>query len=470
MLSSPPAARVARTPAEPATAWPAAAGAPAATGRRRRRALRGSPVAQFALLGLLATVAIGAVGMEVGRHIGMENAIRDAKQSSRLAGRGIVAAAVTDRVARGDAGAIADLDRLVRDHVLRDGVVRVKVWASDGRVVYSDEPHLIGRRFRLGADERAAVAHGDGVEAEVSHLARPENRFESDADRKLLEVYLPIRGADGKPYLFESYQRFSTVAAGGRRLWTAFAPALLGLLLLLQLVNLPLARSLALRLRRGSEEREALLQRAVDASEMERRVIAADLHDGVVQDLVSVGLGLEARARELEMDGHREASCAMRDGATQTRDGVRALRTLLVDIYPPRLKEAGLAGALDDLAATTTARGVRTTVVAAPGHDLPDTAARLLFRCAQEALRNTLKHARAAHAWIVFVEEGGRVVMEVADDGAGFEVAARLGRAPDGHIGLQALADLVGNAGGRLDVRSTAGEGTTVSVELPVGC
>jgi len=172
MLSSPPAARVARTPAEPATAWPAAAGAPAATGRRRRRALRGSPVAQFALLGLLATVAIGAVGMEVGRHIGMENAIRDAKQSSRLAGRGIVAAAVTDRVARGDAGAIADLDRLVRDHVLRDGVVRVKVWASDGRVVYSDEPHLIGRRFRLGADERAAVAHGDGVEAEVSHLAR----------------------------------------------------------------------------------------------------------------------------------------------------------------------------------------------------------------------------------------------------------------------------------------------------------
>ena len=430
-------------------------------------ALRRSPVAQFALSGLLATVAIGALGIQVGRHLGTEMAIRDAKQATRLAGHGIVAPAITDRVARGDADAVADLDRLVHTHVLRDGVVRVKLWAADGRVVYSDEPQLIGRHYRLGAEARAVAARGEGVEVEVSQLARPENRFEDEADRRLLEVYLPIRGADGRPYLFEAYQSFSTVAAGGRRLWTAFAPALLALLLLLQLVNLPLARSLALRLRRGSEERAALLQRAVDASECERRAIAADLHDGVVQDLVSVGIGLDARAHELARDGHHDASTALREGAEQTRGGVHALRTLLVDIYPPRLQQSGLAAAVDDLAATTTARGVRTTVSAPPGRGLPDATARLLFRCAQESLRNTLKHAGAQRAWIAFAESDERVTMEVDDDGAGFDVDARRAEAPDGHIGLQSLADLVADAGGRLDVRSIAGAGTTVSVALP---
>ena len=465
-------AATATPPPVPATSLPAAGAprAPAAAPRRRRvspvRTLRRSPVAQFAVSGALAALAIGVVGTEVGRLLGTQTAIRDAKQATRLAGKGIVAPAVTEKVASGDADAIAGLDRLVRAHVLRDGVVRVKLWSAGGRVVYSDEAGLIGKRFRLGAEERAAVERGEGVDAEVSHLARPENRFEDDADRKLLEVYMPIRGADGEPYLFEAYQRFSTVAAGGRRLWTAFAPALLGLLVLLQLVNLPLARSLALRLRRGSEERAALLQRAVDASERERRVIAADLHDGVVQDLVGVGFGLDARARELAADGHDEASAALREGAAQTRDGVRALRTLLVDIYPPTLRQAGLAAALDDLAATAGSRGLPTSVSAAPDHGLPEATARLLFRCAQESLRNTLKHARARHAWIAFAHVDDEVVMEVVDDGIGFDPAAPRASA-DGHIGLQALADLVRDSGGRLDIRATLGAGTTVTVRLP---
>jgi two-component system NarL family sensor kinase len=127
-------------------------------------------------------------------------------------------------------------------------------------------------------EERAALA-ADKVEAEVSDLSRPEYRFER-GQRELLEVYLPIRGPDGQRLRFEAYQRFSSISASGRRLWLAFAPALLGGLLLLQLANLPLARSMVRRLRDARAQRELMLRRAIDASDLERRRIAADLHDG----------------------------------------------------------------------------------------------------------------------------------------------------------------------------------------------
>ena len=375
---------------------------PPARARLPRRVRRGaavrsllrSPMAQFAISSLLVASAIAVVGMELGEHIGSQTAIVDAKQATRLAGQGLIAPRIRAGLAAGDPRAIASLDAIVRAHVLRDGVVRVKLSAADGRIVYSDERGLIGRRFELGADERSAVARGEGVQAAISPLTRPENTFEGGAESKLLEVYLPIRGADGRPYLFEVYQRFSVVADGGKRLWTAFAPALIGLLALLQLVNLPLARSFARRLRRATEERAALLQRALDASETERRTIAADLHDGVVQDLLGVSVGLRAYAEALAEDGHETASGALRHGAAQTREGLRALRTLLVDIYPPRLLEAGLGAALDDLVAMRCSRGVDTAVSVAPAVELRDTSTRLLYRCAQECLRNTFKHAR----------------------------------------------------------------------------
>ena len=426
-----------------------------------------SPVAQFALSGLVVAAVIAAVAMKIGSHIGTETAIYDAKHATRIVGEGIIAPSIQDGLAEGSPAAIERLDDVVRTHLLPHGVVRVKLWAEDGRIVYSDKRELIGRRFALGGEERAAIVSGEGVDAEVSELARTENRFEGAAEDKLLEVYLPITGADGERYLFEVYQGFSAVSAGGERVWTAFAPPLLGLLVLLQLANLPLARSFAGRLRRASEERAALLQRAVEASDTERRTIAADLHDGVVQDLVSVCIGLNARAEELDAGGDSAAGDALREGASKTREGVRALRSLLVDIYPPTLHQAGLVPALEDLAATGRSRGVETAVSCPARIALEASQARLLYRFAQEALRNVFKHARAKHAWIVLTDDGGEVRLDVADDGAGFDPGLAAKAPADGHIGLRALSDLAQDAGGRLEVASQPGRGTVISVCLP---
>jgi two-component system NarL family sensor kinase len=425
---------------------------------------RHSAVAQFAASGLLATLVIGLIAVAIVRHIGTEEAIRDAKQVTRLAGEGIVAPNITAGVLAGDPDALRRLDRTVRERVRRDGIVRVKLWSADGRVIYSDEPRLIGNRYPLGGEEALAL-RGNEVEAEVSDLARPENRYER-AEGKLLEVYLPLEGPDGKPLLFEAYQRSSSVSASGQRLWLAFAPALFGGLLLLQLINLPLARSLARRLRQGQRERETLLRRALDASQTERRKIAADLHDGVVQDLVGVSFALAAQAERFD-GAAPDATTALREGAARTRDSIRALRTLLVDIYPPSLHNAGLSAALGDLATTYSGRGLVTTIEAPGELRLSEPAERLLFRCAQELLRNAHQHGRAQRATITILEADDHAVMEMHDDGRGFDPAVLAQRPQEGHFGMRVLADLVADAGGSLDVTSTPGEGTSVRVEVP---
>jgi two-component system, NarL family, sensor kinase len=428
----------------------------------RPRLVGRSAVLQFAISGLLATLVIGLIVVTVSRRAGTQEAIRAAKQVNRLAGEGIVEPSLTWAVMAGDPAALRGLDRIVKDHVMRDGIVRVKVWDGNGKVIYSDQPGLIGERFPLGEEELETL-RGMGVEAEVSDLSRSENRFDR-FDEKLLEVYLPIRAPDGRPLLFESYQRFASVSASGRRLWTAFAPALIGGLLLLQLVNLPLAHSLVRRLRRGQEEREALLRRALDASQTERRTIAADLHDGVVQDLVAVSYSLSAEARRINGDQGGAPSRALQEGAAKTRDSVRALRTLLVDIYPPNLHQTGLASALSDLATTYTNRGLETTVDIDSFH-IGEAHERLLFRCAQETLRNAAKHSGATRATVSARFDGDAIVLEVSDDGRGLDDASP---AAEGHFGLRLISDLVADAGGSVALRSASGEGTTVRVVLPV--
>ena len=110
----------------------------------------------------------------------------------------------------------------------------------------------------------------------------------------------------------------------------ALAPTLLAGLVVLLVVQAPLAWTLARRLQRGAREREALLTSAIEASSRERALIAADLHDGVVQDLAGIAFGLAPvveRARA-------EDQPALRAAVERMRQGMRELRTLLVEIHP----------------------------------------------------------------------------------------------------------------------------------------
>jgi signal transduction histidine kinase len=413
--------------------------------------------------GLAALAAVGIGSYFLMRHIGTTEAIDNAKDVTRIVGRQIVESRVTDGLLRERPSSIKKLDRVVENNVLRRKIVRVKIWTAGGRIVYSDKHRLIGSRYRLGADDLAVLRNG-GVDAGLSDLSRPENRFER-SQGEVMEVYLPIHAPSGRPLLFETYQHFSSIASSGSGIWKAFAPALIGALLILALLQVPLAASMARRLRRGHAEREALLQRAIDSSDRERRRIAGDLHDGVVQSLAGTAFSLAAAAQRSNGGSSGSAREVLERGAAQTRQSVRELRSLLVEIYPPSLRQAGLESALRDLLARVEERGIATQLDVAPEVELsPDTEA-VFFRVAQEAIRNAAAHAEAGTITAAVRSEDGRASLTVADDGRGFP---QPDGAPTGHFGLQLMRDLAQDADGEFSVRSAPGRGTRICLEVPV--
>ncbi|HSC04651.1 MAG TPA: sensor histidine kinase [Solirubrobacteraceae bacterium] len=430
--------------------------------RRGRETSVAGAVARFAITGLAGLALLTFVAIQLLSSRGTSEAIRNAKSVTQLAGRGVVAPYITPALLAGRPAAIAALDRTVRARLLEDPVVRVKVWEAGGRIVYSDEHRLIGARYPLRDEESNALRTG-GVAAEVSDLTRPENRFERQY-HKLLEVYLGLKSTNGKPVLFELYQRFSSIAASGNRLFRAFFFPAIAVLVLLWLAQIPLAVSLARKLRRGQQEREALLQRAIEASEFERRRIARDLHDGPVQDLAGVSYTLSSAVAEAEAVDP-ELAGALKQSSRQTRDSIRALRTLLVDIYPPRLHSEGLIAAVSDLISPLSAAGLEVTLDADPQLRLPPGVEAVLFRVAQESLRNVLEHAEATRASVHVRATDHVVTLEVQDDGRG------IGEMPadqDEHFGLRMLEDLARDSGGQLELDSAAGKGTKVRLQIPL--
>src|SRR3954464_7107885 len=129
---------------------------------------------QFAIAGVVAVAILALVGVAVLRSNGTKEATDDAKRVTRIVGQGIVQPELTDGLLRGDPKAIARVDRIVRSRVLKNPVVRVKIWSPDGRVLYSDEPRLIGKRYDVEQEDKDTLS-GNEVEAEVSDLSRPES-------------------------------------------------------------------------------------------------------------------------------------------------------------------------------------------------------------------------------------------------------------------------------------------------------
>jgi two-component system, NarL family, sensor kinase len=416
-------------------------------------------VARYMASALVAVFLISLLGVVLFQRLGEDEAIRDAQDQTRASATWAVEPALTDGVLRGDPVAIARLDRFVRERVLQESsVVRVKIWDRSGRIVYSDEQRLIGARFPMTADELDEL-QGDRIHAHVSDLSKPENRFERSFG-KLLEVYVALTTPTGRQLRYEEYYRSSFVDARARRIFREFAFISLAALILLALIQLPLAWALAHRVRRAQRERVELLQRAVDASERERRRIAADLHDGVVQNLAGVSYSLSAAATSAPA----ELSPTLSDAASETRQALRELRSLLVEIYPPDLHREGLEAALEDLLAPCASRGLETRLAVDIG-DLPPDVEGLFFRAAQEALRNVVKHAGAQRVEVEVARRNGSALLRVEDDGSGFEVD---GRPKGDHFGLRVLRDLVREVGGDLEIDSKPGRGTVVCVEVTV--
>lgn len=438
---------------------PHPAAEPAADVRPRRVLLQ--VAAALAVVVLL----VGVLGSLAARRLAEREAVNDAAATADVVAEAVISPALRDGLVTGDPVAVAALDAVVRDHVLGPNIVRVKVWSPQGRVLYADEPQLVGRTFTLSADQQQALSE-PRTQAEVSDLRENENEFESGG--RLLEVYRPVWTPGGSELLFETYSPYDTVTARSDQLWRGFAGVTVSSLLMLVLLMAPVLWRLLRRLGDAQRHRQHVLERTVEASDAERRRIAGTLHDGPVQDLVAssfLAAGSAARAR---VAGEAELAQDLDRLAAGVRGNVRTLRSLLVDIYPPGLAGAGLASALADLAQSATARGIAVQLDLADDAELGlgQDEERLVYRVAQECLRNTATHAPGSTATVRLAREDGAVTLDVLDDGPGLDPAA-LGDVPADHLGTRVLADLATDAGALLQVASRPGAGVHWRLVLP---
>ena len=210
-----------------------------------------------------------------------------------------------------------------------------------------------------------------------------------------------------------------------------------------------------------AKEREALLQQAIDASDAERKRIASDLHDGVVQTLAGLAFSLAAKGAATNQDED------LLHAADTLRSSVTDLRTLMIEIAPPDLAVGGVDAALKKLLAPLPAKGIEVELDATAATHLPADKTSLVFRVAQEAIRNVVNHSQATHVTTRLLYHDGLVTLEVIDNGKGFTQDDRARRREEGHVGLSLLNNAVETASGRLSLTSEPGRGTSLMLELP---
>lgn len=422
---------------------------------------------QVVALTALVVVVVAVVGSLAARRIAEREAVNDAARQAGVLADAVIEPALRNGILDRDARATATLDAAVRDHLLSDHAVRVKIWRPDGTIVYSDEPRLVGRKFDLGAEERK-VLRRPATRAEVTDLTEPENVYER-GDGPLLEVYRPVTTPDGHLLLFEVYTPYDVVDRSTAELWRGFAGITITSLLALVVLMMPVLWRLLDRLRTGKQQREQLLQRALDASDAERRRIAATLHDGVIQELAATSFVVSGAAARARAAGREDLSGALDEASGAVRAGINGLRSLLVDIYPPSLDRTGLEQALTDLVdgyRTYDAAVVLQTDDSASMPRLNPEGERLVFQIAQETVRNAARHAGATRVDVRLEERPESVVLQVSDDGVGFDVDEVLTHPEVGHFGVRLLVASAQEVGASLAVATAPGAGTHWRLEV----
>jgi signal transduction histidine kinase len=212
-------------------------------------------------------------------------------------------------------------------------------------------------------------------------------------------------------------------------------------------------------------ENVRLRKQAAEAAVLqERHRLARDLHDSVTQALYSQTLYAEAAARQLEAGAPEPAVEHLRQLRHTAQQALREMRLLIFELRPHALEAEGLAAALKARLESVEARAGVETVVRIDEALLPPDIETGLYWIAHEALNNALKYADAGRVSVSLMEEAQRLMLEIADDGVGFDPVARSNA---GGLGLRGMQERAASMGGQLTVESRPGAGTTVRVEVP---
>jgi signal transduction histidine kinase len=215
-----------------------------------------------------------------------------------------------------------------------------------------------------------------------------------------------------------------------------------------------------LELRQRNAELQASRLRIVSAADASRRAIERDLHDGAQQHLVALSVKLSL-ARDMITDAPDDAAAVLEELRTDVQATVASLRELAHGIYPPLLRNHGLAQALPSV---TRRSSLPCTVNVELAGRYPEEVEAAVYFCCLEAIQNAGKHAGAGASIEVRVAaDPGFLRFSVSDDGVGFRIAPE-----STGSGFVNMTDRLGAIGGRLRVESAPGAGTTIHGEIPV--
>jgi PAS domain S-box-containing protein len=267
-------------------------------------------------------------------------------------------------------------------------------------------------------------------------------------------VGMPITGADGRSYLMTVFPILG--ATGGvERVATMFLDVT---------ERVTAERALA----ESEAHRREILATMLQAEEVQRSQIATELHDDTVQVMAAALIQLDRAALVATRTGNERLAAALGLSRATLEEATERARRLMFELRPAVLHDHGLLAAMRVLAGQVGREvGARAEVVGTGArYDLA--VEELVYRTAQEALANVRKHARPSSITIMLSERAGRIVGEVEDDGAGFDVVDVRSRPSAAlHLGLDTMVERVRAVGGDLTIESAPGSGTRVRFTVP---
>jgi signal transduction histidine kinase len=228
------------------------------------------------------------------------------------------------------------------------------------------------------------------------------------------------------------------------------------------------------RLEDANQARLKALNQVVAAQEVERQRIARELHDATGQSLTALGLGLRGLETRLENDEQPDPALVgqVRELKSFSTNALGELKDIIADLRPAILDDMGLAAALKWYVQAYEKRRLIATAFVVQGTPmrLPSEIETVLFRINQEALTNIAKHAAATHVTVTLAFQRAQVQLTIEDDGQGFNPEQALQRTtPGAGWGLLGMKERASLIGGQVDIHSTPGRGTRITVAVPLG-
>jgi signal transduction histidine kinase len=435
-----------------------------------------TPLRRLAIVAFLCVVGVTTLACGIGaeflaRHMVAHDASLAADLSRLLLTRSLPESAFI-AATPGDAGMYA---QAAHEIVASADVVRVVLYDAQARVLWSDDPNLIGRRFDHDRELQRALK--GRLEANLIRPGKEEHQGTLRSFARMEEIYVPVRYTKDSPVVgaLEIYRYpaefFEVLDRGLAFVWLLGGGG--GLLIyaaLFAVVALGIVdvRSTALKLVRAATDgvRSATTLRwQNDALEAETRRIAHELHDEAGQLIAAAKLALADMARDVA-PGACERVQQMSGVLDELAD---QLRRLAHELRPMVLEDLGLMPAIRFLAEGVSSRtALNIRVTGSVDGRLPATVETALYRVAQEALTNVVKHAHATTLTIHLARDVRHVRCSIEDDGVGSDMTTWSAQPESRGLGLIGIKHRVEALGGTCRIAAAIGQGMRLTVSIPV--